>query len=216
MLRQSFMAAAVAAGLAFAGTAHAVSFDISGGSYSLGSDYGCSGTGNTTTLFCATFNVTIGDPAPFTLDNATPSKQLNFGTIVFNEDMNNIVAGETDNLGVTAILNFTDPFAGNVQSVAVIGVFIGTINDVDVDYSLTFDPVTQNFGNGGQFKVDFDDMSWTGNDTTPRVQKVTITLLSAPQEQQQEESIQAIPEPGTLALAGSALIGLAFARRRRR
>ena len=217
MVRQSFMAAAVAAGLAFAGTAHAVSFDISGGSYSLGSDYGCSGTGNTTTLFCATFSTTIGNPAPFSLNSVGDSQTLNFGSIVFNEDGNNIVAGETDNISVTAILNFTDPFAGNVQSIAVVGAFTGVINDSDVDYSLTFSAVTQNFGNGGQFEVDFGDLSWTGNSTTPKTHTVKITLLSAPQEQQQvQELIQAIPEPGTLALAGSALIGLAFARRRRR
>ena len=211
------MAAAFAAGLAFAGTAHAVTFDISGGSYSLGSDYGCGGTGNTTNLFCATFNATIGNPAPFSLTNVGDFQILNFGTITFNEDANDIVLGETDNLGVTAILTFTDPFAGNVQSIAVVGVFTGVINDPDVDYSLTFAPVTQSFGNGGLFEVDFGDLSWTDVGSTTKTHTVKITLLSGPQEEQvQPVSIEAIPEPGTLALAGSALIGLAFARRRRR
>jgi hypothetical protein len=217
MIRLSVKTAAVAL-LTFAGTAHAAPFDISGGSYSLGTDYGCSGSGNTTNLFCAIFNNTIGNPAPFQLNNVGDSQTFNFGTIVFNEDGNTITAGEADNIGVTAVLNFADPIAGMVQSLASVGVFTGTINDAAVDYSLTFSPVTQAFGDGGLFEVDFADLSWVGNDTTPRAQTVKITLLAKPLVQDPEQVqtfISAIPEPGTLVLSCAALIGLAVARRRR-
>lgn len=204
--------ALLSASMLLGGAAHAaVSFDISGGQYNIGSGYGCSGPGNTTTLFCASFSYTLGDPAPFILSAPGDSVVLTFGSITFNEDANEIVAGETDNLDVTAILTFLDPFAGEVKSVAAVGVFTGVINDGDIDYSLKFDPVVKSFGTGGQFTVDFADLSWTGNATFTHT--VRITLDTLPRD---AGDSTAVPEPGTLTLLGGALAGFGLLARRRR
>jgi hypothetical protein len=90
-----------------------------------------------------------------------------------------IDSGELDNLGVTAFLNFVNPFSGQAQSVAVAGAVSGPLHDSGVDYAITFAPVTMAFGNGGSFTVDFQSLSFAQNSVT-LPQTVTITLTDEP------------------------------------
>ncbi|MET0165750.1 MAG: PEP-CTERM sorting domain-containing protein [Vicinamibacterales bacterium] len=201
-------------GLFLWGSANAaVTFDIESGGYSLGAGYGCA---DDTSLLCVNFNYLLGAPAPFVLTNNGDSTSLGFGSVQLNEAdgpgaSTQIDGGEMDDLGVTAFLNFLNPFSGQVQSVAAIGVVTGPLTDSGVDYSITFAPVAQAFGNGGSFTVDFGDLSFAQNGVTSP-HGVTIALTAMPTDRL---GVNSIPEPATLALIGLGLAGLGFSRRKR-
>jgi hypothetical protein len=79
------------------------------------------------------------------------------------------------------------------------------------------DPVVVNFGNGGQFQIELEDVGyesyfWIGPDGTSRRlgnAKVDawVTHLSDPEP---------VPEPATVAILGIGIVGLAGAEVRRR
>jgi hypothetical protein len=158
-------------GLAFAaaaGSAAAVSFTITSGAFSTGTGYG-TGNGQLDAIFSSSFtpqsfNLNPGQSASFAFGNVRLREScINTGHVIVDLLLLCGIGGdETDNLGVTANLTFTDPLIGLVQSVAIVGAIAGPVDFIPglgiTDLFIQFDPVTVNFGAGGVFTVNLDDM----------------------------------------------------------
>ena len=207
-LRRLLAAAACAAAAAGAGAAP-LSFSVSSVVLSLGSGYGGEASEPGGTKLDAWFSNAAFAPQDIVLANVNDSVTFDLGTLTFNES--SIGGQETDDLGLAAEVGFSGP-QGMVRSVAGAGVARpGTVrNDDQIDFSVTWAPLTFSFGNGALLGLTLNDLAF--DSTGSLLQTATITLLRA----EGPAGVLAVPEPGGLALASLALVLMGGTARRAR
>ena len=152
-----------------------------------------------------------GTARSFDLTEGNTSASYKFGDITLQDgSLAPWITGtspvdETNNLDLTATFSFTDPSGVGSQIVTAFATAtIGRIGDSAVDFSIDWADEPVMFGNGGEFHIHMDDISFTSNGQM-KSQTYTIEMVTAP-----------IPEPETYALmlAGLGLVGFMTRRRK--
>jgi len=151
-----------------------------------------------------------------TADSPPPTAELNnpgdfytfsAGHIEFAPTETNILAAETDNVGMTLTLTFADPSIGSVDLFLNGTATTGPVGDPSPDYSLVFaSPVHVLTTAGGEFELSITSIALVSTLNDNQCLMVTVTLDHAP----------SLPEPSSMALFGLGGIGMAVARYRKR
>jgi hypothetical protein len=208
--------------VAAASSASAIQFDLVALSFNPGSGYS-TGTNALTEVFGNLSQLGVdfsvdGTDRSFDLTAGNTSASYKFGDIKL-EDGSTAAAficdgsrgfpcfrtNEKNDLEVSATFRFTNPSGVGERTVTALGTAtFGFINDSNVDFSIAWDDEIVSFGNGGEFHIHMEDISFSSNGETV-AQTYTIDMVTAP-----------IPEPETYALmlAGLGLVGF-MARRRK-